>query len=160
MYFHDSRTRAAKTLVPGVDARTFWGERMLVAVVDQDAGAVIPPHSHPHEQVGTVLEGTLSFTIGGETRQVGPGDVWVIPGGVEHSVIMGDTGGAAGARFLYTEYKFEGGKFVEVSKNEIVPTPGYRTVYSAPEGPHSIANIGSVPVRFTRIEIKPESCAK
>ncbi len=91
MYFHDSRTRAAKTLVPGVDARTFWGERMLVAVVDLDAGAVIPPHSHPHEQVGTVLEGTLSFTIGGETRQVGPGDVWVIPGGVEHSVIMGDT---------------------------------------------------------------------
>jgi hypothetical protein len=76
------------------------------------------------------------------------------------SVIMGDTGGAAGARFLYTEYKVENGKFVEVSKNEITPTPGYRTVYSAPEGPHSIANIGSVPVRFTRIEIKPESCAK
>jgi hypothetical protein len=76
------------------------------------------------------------------------------------SVIMGDTGGAAGARFLYTEYEFEGGKFVEKAKNEIVPTPGYRTVYSTPEGPHSITNIGSAPVRFTRIEIKPERCAK
>lgn len=90
MYFHDSRTRQAKTLVPGVDARTFWGERMLVAVVDLAAGAVIPAHSHPYEQVGTVLEGSLDFTISDETREVGPGDVWVIPEGVVHSVVMGD----------------------------------------------------------------------
>jgi hypothetical protein len=76
------------------------------------------------------------------------------------SVIMGDTGGAAGAKFIYAEYKFEGGKFVEVSKNEVTPTPGYRTVYTGPEGPHSITNIGPAAVRYMRIEIKPESCAK
>ena len=93
MYFHDSRTRTTKTLAPGVEARTFWGDKMLVALVDLAAGAVIPAHSHPYEQVGTVLEGRFSFTIGDETREVGPGDVWVIPGGVTHSVTMGDTPG-------------------------------------------------------------------
>ncbi len=76
------------------------------------------------------------------------------------SVIMGDTGGGQGAKFVYTEYKFENGKFIEVKKEEISPTPGYRTVYSLPEGPHSITNIGPVGVQYTRIEIKPESCAR
>jgi hypothetical protein len=76
------------------------------------------------------------------------------------SVIMGETGGTGGAKFLYTEYRFSNGKFVETAKNEISPTAGYRTVWTGPEGPHSITNIGPVPVRFTRIEIKPEACAR
>ena len=76
------------------------------------------------------------------------------------SVMMGDTGGGAGAKYLYTEYKFEGGKFVEVEKREVTPTPGFRTVYSGPEGPHAITNLGAVPMRITRTEIKPEACAK
>lgn len=76
------------------------------------------------------------------------------------SVIQGDAGGAGGAKFVYTEYRFEDGKFVETSASEITPAPGTRTVYSGPEGPHAIANVGPVPVRFQRIEIKPERCAK
>lgn len=76
------------------------------------------------------------------------------------SVITGDTGGAEGARFLYATYELDGDKWVVLERNEIEPTPGRRTVWAEPEGPHSIANIGSVPVRFSRIEIKPESCAK
>lgn len=76
------------------------------------------------------------------------------------SVMMGDTGGGAGAKFIYTTYRMENGKVVEVEKQEITPTPGYRTVWSGPEGPHSITNIGTAPMRLTRIEIKPESCAR
>jgi len=88
------------------------------------------------------------------------------PGGVEPphihalpSVIQGDTGGAAGARFLYIEYRYEDGVFTEISRREVVPTPGFRTVWSGPEGPHAIVNIGSVPMFLMRTEIKPESCA-
>lgn len=76
------------------------------------------------------------------------------------SVIMGETGGAGGARFRYTEYKMENGKFVQVGYNEVEPSPGYRAVWSGPEGPHAITNIGQVGVSFQRIEIKPESCAQ
>ena len=49
------------------------------------AGTKLPAHAHPHEQTSTILEGRFLFTVGGETRELGPGDVAVIPGGVEHS---------------------------------------------------------------------------
>lgn len=76
------------------------------------------------------------------------------------SVIHGDTGGDRGARFAYIQYVMEEGRFREISRSEVIPTPGVRTVWSPPEGPHAIANIGPVPVRFLRTEIKPESCSR
>lgn len=75
------------------------------------------------------------------------------------SVIMGETGGEGGAIFVYTEYRMADGKFVQVAQNQVKPTGGYRTVWSPPEGPHSITNTGPVGVKFTRIEMKPESCS-
>jgi quercetin dioxygenase-like cupin family protein len=84
-YFLDIDQRANKQLAPGVTAKTFWADKMLMSLVEFEPGAVVPLHSHPHEQCGTVLEGELSFTIGGETRIVRPGELYIIPGGVEHS---------------------------------------------------------------------------
>jgi quercetin dioxygenase-like cupin family protein len=43
------------------------------------------PHSHPHVQSTFVRSGRYAFTVGGESFEVGPGDAFVIPGGVEHS---------------------------------------------------------------------------
>ena len=43
----------------------------------------LPPHSHG-PQWGTVVEGEIEFTIGGETRVYGPGDSYAIGAGVEH----------------------------------------------------------------------------
>jgi len=43
----------------------------------------IPAHSHKG-QWGTVLEGQIELMIGGETRKVGPGRSYYIPGGVVH----------------------------------------------------------------------------
>ena len=88
-YFYDPQDRQIKDLVAGVHARTFWGEKMLLAVVNLDADAVIPSHSHPHEQGGIVLEGDPEFTIAGEVCLLHPGDLYVIPGGVAHSVSVG-----------------------------------------------------------------------
>lgn len=84
MYFHNRENRTAHELVPGIDARTYWGEKMLVAMVDLEANAHLPRHSHPHEQVGTILEGKMEMTIADETKILQPGDVYIIPGGVEH----------------------------------------------------------------------------
>ncbi len=75
------------------------------------------------------------------------------------SVIFGETGGDGGASFVYTEYRMVDGKFVQVAQNEIKPTGGYRAVWSPPEGPHAITNTGPVGVKFTRVEMKPESCS-
>ncbi len=88
-YFFDAAARTPRELAPGIVSRTFWGERMLLSLVDLDAHAIIPPHSHPHEQMGMVVRGEMELTIAGETRVVRAGDVYVMPGGVEHSVRMG-----------------------------------------------------------------------
>jgi quercetin dioxygenase-like cupin family protein len=90
MYFYSPEERESKELFSGIVARTYWGENMLLAVVEVAAHGVVPPHSHPHEQAGLVIEGELAFTVGDETRTLRPGDVYVIPGGVEHTGVAGD----------------------------------------------------------------------
>lgn len=44
----------------------------------------LPAHSHKG-QWGTVLEGRVELTVGGETRIHGPGSSYYIPAGVVHS---------------------------------------------------------------------------
>ena len=85
MYFCDVAERESKEIVPGVHIRTFWGDQMLLSVVDLEVGAVVPSHNHPHEQCGTVITGEMVLTIAGETRVLKPGDTYIIPGNVEHS---------------------------------------------------------------------------
>jgi unsaturated pyranuronate lyase len=48
------------------------------------AGAQAAAHKHPHEQFVWMIKGTMDFRIGDEKRTMKPGDVAVIPGGVEH----------------------------------------------------------------------------
>jgi quercetin dioxygenase-like cupin family protein len=89
-YFCDLESRKAKEIVPGVHIRTFWGHEMLLSVADLAVNAVVPTHSHPHEQAGVVISGELELTIGGETRWLKPGDTYIVPGGVEHGGRTGD----------------------------------------------------------------------
>lgn len=89
-YFCNVQERTPRALFDGVHAQTFWGERIMLARVELAAHSAVPPHSHPHEQAGTVLEGAIEFTIGGETRTVRAGELYIIPGGVEHSARVGD----------------------------------------------------------------------
>jgi quercetin dioxygenase-like cupin family protein len=49
------------------------------------------PHSHPYDQLAFVIEGSMRFTLGEETRDVhGPAVVW-IPADLPHSAdVIGD----------------------------------------------------------------------
>jgi quercetin dioxygenase-like cupin family protein len=77
-------------IFPGVHIYTMAGERMMLSLVEFAPGAIVQPHSHPHEQMGMLLEGELTFTIGGRTQILKPGQMWRIPGGVMHSAVAGD----------------------------------------------------------------------
>ncbi|MBT2325902.1 cupin domain-containing protein [Variovorax paradoxus] len=47
---------------------------------------VPPPHSHSaNEELVYVIEGTLRYTVGSETRELRPGDTMTTPRGVVHS---------------------------------------------------------------------------
>lgn len=108
MPFFDLDNRTRKSVVPGIDIRTFWGDEMLLSVADLDPGAILPAHSHPHEQGGAILSGELTLTIDGETHTLGPGDVYLVPGGVEHSGVAGPDGCVALDIFspVREEYKY------------------------------------------------------
>jgi quercetin dioxygenase-like cupin family protein len=80
-------------LMEGLRVRPVSGERITLAVFELDPGTVMPEHRHPNEQVGIVLRGEFTFTVGGETRLRKPGDMWVIPPGVPHQVERAGTGG-------------------------------------------------------------------
>ncbi|HWY13605.1 MAG TPA: cupin domain-containing protein [Rhizomicrobium sp.] len=71
---------------PGWHGRYFNSPSMTFGHYEFDAGAVIPRHNHPQEEVWHVIEGELEITIGAETRIAGPGFVGIIPSGTLHAV--------------------------------------------------------------------------
>jgi quercetin dioxygenase-like cupin family protein len=52
----------------------------------------VRPHSHPHEQLGYVLEGEITMTVAGVTDTWHAGVAYAIPGGVEHAAVAGPGG--------------------------------------------------------------------
>ncbi len=74
-----------RELFPGAVARFIHSENMTVAFFSFDAGISLPEHSHPHEQITQVIEGSLLLTVGGAERRLLPGEVAIIPGGAVHS---------------------------------------------------------------------------
>ena len=84
-YFYNQADVKPRELVPGVQLRTIWGEKIMMGLIDIAANAEVPLHTHPHEQCGRVLSGSFYLTVAGETKLLHEGDHYVIPGGVEHS---------------------------------------------------------------------------
>lgn len=75
-----------------VQARVVAGANASLAVVDLAPGAVVPEHRHAHEQLGICLEGSITFTVGDERRDLGPGGTWRIPSDVLHLAVAGPDG--------------------------------------------------------------------
>jgi quercetin dioxygenase-like cupin family protein len=82
--------------VPGIEMRAVFGAGASVNLVHLAGGAELPLHSHPHEQIGVVLEGVLVLIVGGREHHLGVNEACVVPGGVEH----GGRGGPEGGRVL------------------------------------------------------------
>ena len=60
------------------------GDQEMIVWWSMKAGAHATAHKQPHEQIAVMLRGKMEFRLGTEKRTSGPGDVVVIPGGVEH----------------------------------------------------------------------------
>lgn len=80
-----------KSPFEGVELSAISGERMTMAIYKLSPGTNIPEHSHPHEQIGIVLEGEIEFTLQGETRTVKEGEVYLVPSNASHSGRCGNT---------------------------------------------------------------------
>jgi quercetin dioxygenase-like cupin family protein len=81
-----------KRIWDGVSGRIVQGRQVAIAVVELKPGAKVPRHAHDNEQLGLVITGSVTFTVGEETRRLGPGGTWRIPGGTPHDVRAGEAG--------------------------------------------------------------------
>src|SRR6266851_1067246 len=79
--FDDLHAIPPQLLAEGYLARAVHGEQLTLAVVEVEAGAELPEHQHDNEQFGIVIEGSVVFRVGDETRTLGPGGIWRIPSG-------------------------------------------------------------------------------
>jgi quercetin dioxygenase-like cupin family protein len=71
--------------LPGIRQKTLvWGENTLMTEFLLGRGAVLPKHSHPHEQTGYLVKGHITLHIGNDASTIRPGDSWNIPPSVEH----------------------------------------------------------------------------
>jgi quercetin dioxygenase-like cupin family protein len=70
-----------------IDRKIVTAERMMIAQVFLQKGAIVPKHSHENEQITYILQGALRFWIGedgSETIDVRAGEVLTIPSNVPH----------------------------------------------------------------------------
>ncbi len=74
-----------RQVLDGIALKTLvYGDNSLMVEFRLQKGATLPLHSHPHEQTGYLVRGSMQLEIGRETHDVLPGDSWSIPGEVVH----------------------------------------------------------------------------
>lgn len=85
MAFLEIDSIGQREILPGYTVRFVHTDSMTFAYWDVKAGSPLPEHSHHHEQVASVVEGTYELTVDGETKQLQAGEIAVIPSNVPHS---------------------------------------------------------------------------
>lgn len=90
--FEDLDAIAPQGIWERIAARSLHGEELTLSVVELDPGAVVAEHSHPNEQLGIVLHGSMDFRVADERRELGPGGTWVIPAHTPHEATAGPDG--------------------------------------------------------------------
>ena len=76
----------------GIVGRVVHGERLTLGLIELEPDAVLPEHRHGNEQLGMVIEGSITFRIGSERETLGPGGVYRIPSNVPHDAVIGPEG--------------------------------------------------------------------
>jgi quercetin dioxygenase-like cupin family protein len=79
----------SKLAVPdkSFDVRFINTDNMTVAFNELKAGAEVPEHTHIHETIDFVQEGTLQMTINNETVEMNAGAVARVPSNIPHKAI-------------------------------------------------------------------------
>jgi len=75
--------------LPGLVRKTLaQGQSMMICEFKFDALVEIPIHTHPHEQVGYLVEGHVEMVIDGKKYELKKGDSYYAPSNVPHGVFI------------------------------------------------------------------------
>lgn len=73
---------------PGVERRILASGGSLMSVeVKFKKGAVGTVHTHPHEQVSYVVQGSIEFELNGKKTKIKAGDSYYVNPGAPHGVV-------------------------------------------------------------------------
>jgi len=87
MSFLDLADIAEKEMFPGGKVKIVHSDNMTFAYWSIKEGSLLPEHSHPHEQVMTLIEGRFELTVDGNSKILEPDSVVIIPPNAKHSGI-------------------------------------------------------------------------
>jgi quercetin dioxygenase-like cupin family protein len=74
-----------RELLDRAEARFVHASAMTFAYWTFEPGVHLPDHTHPHEQISSVIEGVFDLTVDGESMRLEAGSVVVIPPNARHS---------------------------------------------------------------------------
>jgi quercetin dioxygenase-like cupin family protein len=100
------------------------GGQMTIVEITEPPGAEAPLHVHHNEDEGFwVLEGEVTFEVGGKTIEAGPGDYAFGPRHIPHRYTVGDDG--CRLLFIFTPGGFEDlvRKMSEPAASRTLPPP-------------------------------------
>jgi quercetin dioxygenase-like cupin family protein len=74
---------------PGIWGATVHTPQLTVTYYRYEAGSSWEEHSHAEDQVTSVIDGEIDFTVAGEPVHLVTGQLAALPGGVPHSAQVG-----------------------------------------------------------------------
>ena len=81
--FEKRSDRGYLPALDGIERKTLvYGEKTMMTEFRLRKGAVLPRHSHPHEQTGYLVKGRIRLSIGTAGYHAQAGDSWCIPGAI------------------------------------------------------------------------------
>jgi quercetin dioxygenase-like cupin family protein len=83
---HNLGAQAPQQLSPGMTRRYASGTKSTLAIYELRRGTRVAMHYHDSEQVTYVQTGRLRFVVEGQTYNIGPGQMIVIPQYSQHSI--------------------------------------------------------------------------
>ncbi len=85
MSFWDLKTLKLEEFRPGILSKVEAGANLSMAFMQIAADTEGPPHDHPFDQCGVVIEGEIEMSIGEDIRLFKPMEAYFIPAGIAHS---------------------------------------------------------------------------
>lgn len=87
MQLYDWSLIETEQLNPLIARQVIHGEKLTIGRLFLKKGAVVPEHSHHHEQITLLEQGRLLFTIDGREQELAAGQALDIPSRSVHKVL-------------------------------------------------------------------------
>ena len=92
MSFFDIKDLPEKEVISGIKLKSAYLNNLMITMVNLAPGAVLPEHSHPHEQISYCVSGSLELTVSGQKKNLTEGQGATVASNEKHSGVAGPDG--------------------------------------------------------------------